>query len=218
MTQPIHALAEEIDTEIRALPNGDTASIRAVRRQFSKRLAKATPAQVIQLALQLRDKYRWVAYELVQHHPKAMQKIGALELRLFGQGMASWDAVDTFGTFLSGPAWREGQVSDEVIHEWARSDNRWWRRAALVSTVALNIKARGGTGDVPRTLAVCRLLANDHDDMVEKALSWALRALVQHDPQAVREFLAAHNDVLGARVKREVRNKLKTGLKNPRKK
>jgi 3-methyladenine DNA glycosylase AlkD len=181
-------------------------------------LAKTAPAQVIELALQLRARHRWLAYELVQHHPQAMQKIGALELRLFGQGMASWDAVDTFGLYLSGPAWRAGQVSDAVIHEWARSDNRWWRRAALVSTVALNIKARGGTGDVPRTLAVCRMLANDHDDMVEKALSWALRALVQHDPQAVSESLSEYDNVLGERVKREVRNKLATGLKNPRKK
>jgi len=36
------------------------------------------------------------------------------------------------------------------------------------------------------------------------------------DPDAVRAFLAAHDAVLAARVKREVRNKLRTGLKNPR--
>jgi hypothetical protein len=41
--------------------------------------------------------------------------------------------------------------------------------------------------------------------------------LVVHDPEAVEAFLAEHEDVLAARVKREVRNKLTTGLKNPRK-
>jgi 3-methyladenine DNA glycosylase AlkD len=51
--------------------------------------------------------------------------------------------------------------------------------------------------------------------MVVKALSWALRALVPHDPEAVSEFLEANEDILAARVKREVRNKLTTGLKNP---
>jgi 3-methyladenine DNA glycosylase AlkD len=60
------------------------------------------------------------------------------------------------------------------------------------------------------------LLVNDTEDMVVKALSWALRALVVHDPDAVRGFLGEHEDVLAARVKREVRNKLTTGLKNPR--
>jgi 3-methyladenine DNA glycosylase AlkD len=54
--------------------------------------------------------------------------------------------------------------------------------------------------------------------MVVKALSWALRELVVHDPDAVRAFLSEHEDVLAARVKREVRNKLTTGLKNPRRK
>ncbi len=85
-----------------------------------------------------------------------------------------------------------------------------------MSTVALNVKARGGHGDARRTLAVCAKLVDDHDDMVEKALSWALRALVPHDARAVREFLASHDALLGARVKRELRNKLQTGLKNPK--
>jgi 3-methyladenine DNA glycosylase AlkD len=60
------------------------------------------------------------------------------------------------------------------------------------------------------------MLVDDHDDMPVKAMSWALRALVPHDPDAVREFLDAYDDLLAARVKREVRNKLTTGLKTPR--
>jgi 3-methyladenine DNA glycosylase AlkD len=52
--------------------------------------------------------------------------------------------------------------------------------------------------------------------MVVKALSWALRELIPHDPDAVRNFLSQHEEVLAARVKREVRNKLTTGLKNPK--
>jgi 3-methyladenine DNA glycosylase AlkD len=51
--------------------------------------------------------------------------------------------------------------------------------------------------------------------MVVKALSWALRELIVHDPDQVRDFLVVHDAVLAARVKREVRNKLDTGLKNP---
>ena len=51
--------------------------------------------------------------------------------------------------------------------------------------------------------------------MVIKAMSWALRELIVHDPKAVRKFLDEHYQVLAARVKREVKNKLRTGLKNP---
>jgi 3-methyladenine DNA glycosylase AlkD len=98
-----------------------------------------------------------------------------MELERFGRGIDSWGAVDMFACYLSGPAWREHQVPDKLIHNWARSADRWFRRAALVSTVPLNSKARGGKGDSKRTLAVCASLVADRDDMVVKALSWALR-------------------------------------------
>jgi 3-methyladenine DNA glycosylase AlkD len=103
-----------------------------------------------------------------------------------------------------------------LIQSWARSKDRWWRRAALVSTVPLNNKTRGGQGDAARTLAICAMLVEDRDDMVVKALSWALRELVKHDPKSVRAFMAEHKDTLAPRVRRELRNKLTTGLKNPR--
>jgi hypothetical protein len=54
--------------------------------------------------------------------------------------------------------------------------------------------------------------------MVVKGLSWALRMLVSFDPQAVEGFLKEFDQVLAGRVKREVGSKLRTGLKNPRRK
>ena len=59
------------------------------------------------------------------------------------------------------------------------------------------------------------MLVADHDDMVVKALSWALRELIKRDPEAVTQFLNEYDESLAARVKREARNKLRTGLKNP---
>jgi len=216
----VKRLAAEIDSEIRTLPVQNTPSVRAVRREYSRKLKEADPRFVLDLARELVENYghRGVAYELIEGHRAAFHSLGEAELEALGRGINSWWSVDSFARTLAGPAWRDGQVSDELIHRWAHSQDRWWRRAALVSTVALNVRSRGGKGDVPRTLAVCCLLVDDHDDMVVKAMSWALRELIVHDPQAVREFLAEHDNVLAARVKREVRNKLTTGLKNPRRK
>jgi 3-methyladenine DNA glycosylase AlkD len=225
MEQPVSfdnpkRLAAEIDSEIRALPMRNTPNERAVRRKYSRMLREASPAFVLDVARALRQEHaRWgTAFELIAGHRQAFQRIGEAELEEFGQGIDSWWSVDSFARTLSGPAWLEGQVTDELIHRWAVSKDLWWRRAALVSTVALNMRSRGGQGDVPRTLAVCRMLADDHEDMVVKGLSWALRELVPHDPAAVQAFLEEHQDRLAARVKREVRNKLATGLKNPKRK
>ncbi len=211
-------LAAQIDAEIRILPVQNTPSVRTVRRAYTRKLRAAGAAYVLDLARELLACYdhRWVAYELVREHPAAFASIRDAVLVELGQGIDSWWTVDAFARILSGPAWLRRQVEDSLIHAWARSSDHWWRRAALVSTVALNVRSRGGLGDTPRTLAVCRLLADDPKDMVVKALSWALRALVPHDPEAVRAFLADHDGVLAPRVKREVGNKLDTGLKNPR--
>ena len=220
----VRKIAAEIDARLCALPIRNTPSERAVRRATSRQLRGADPAFILDLARELLQTYgyRWHAYELIRDHRAAFRSVGEAELEEFGRGIESWSSVDSFARTLAGPVWLAGQVSDGLIGRWARSPDRWWRRAALVSTVALNVRSYGGTGDVPRTLATCRTLAvccllmDDHDDMVVKAMSWALRELAVHDPDAVREFLSEHEDALAARIKREVRNKLTTGLKNPR--
>jgi 3-methyladenine DNA glycosylase AlkD len=212
------ATAAALAATIAALPQRNTPSVRAVRRRFSRALATATPDYMLTLAQLLLNEHglRWVTYELLRAHPAAFARLGAAELEVLGQGIDSWSSVDAFARILSGPAWLAGQVGDDDIFRWAQADDLWWRRAALVSTVALNVRSQGGMGDAPRTLAVCALLVSDQEDMVVKAMSWALRALVVHDPDAVRAFLEVHDAALAARVKREVRNKLATGLKNPK--
>jgi 3-methyladenine DNA glycosylase AlkD len=218
----VAALADEIDAALARLPAVTTPAMRALRRGFSKRLAKAEARDVVALALRLLRRpglaHRFTAYELVCHHRPALASLDEKKLTQLGRGIDSWAAVDTFACYLAGPAWREGQVGDPVVHGWACSPDRWWRRAALVCTVALNTRARGGRGDAARTLRVCGRLLADRDDMVVKALSWALRELAKRDPKAVRGFLEEHGASVAARVRREVGNKLRTGLKNPRKK
>jgi len=210
----------ELDAALSGMHGAPAARLRALRREYSRRLAAESPESVVRLALRLVARggiaRRFMAYELVHHHRAALVGLRAGMLERLGRGLDGWGAVDMFACYLAGPAWRERQVRDAVIRRWARSRDRWWRRAALVSTVPLNCRARGGTGDTPRTLALCRLLLADRDDMVVKAMSWALREVAKRDPGAARRFLRDHRDRLAPRVLREVGNKLATGLKNPR--
>lgn len=213
-------LENEIIARLAALASPNTQTIRNIRGEFSKRLAQAPPELIVGLALRLTrhsDNFpRFFAYELVQHHRQALRSLNAKSLQDLAQGNDNWGAVDAFACFLAGPAWRERQVSEALIQRWARSGDRWWRRTALVSTVALNNKARGGSGDTNRTLRICEMLTDDRDDMVVKALSWALRELSKRDPGSVRQFLRQHDGMLAPRVAREVNSKLQTGLKNRR--
>ena len=217
-TQEAEAVAAALQAELRSLKFKNTTSMRQVLRRYSRELRDRSPEFMLELAAILagNDSSRWVGYELIQAHPQAFHCMDRERLEALGQGINSWWTVDAFARTLAGPAWLKGQISDEAILAWAHSEDPWWRRAALVSTVALNVRSHGGMGDLPRTLRICQLLVKDHADMVVKALSWALRELVVHDAAAVQEFLKEYDSVLAGRVKREVRSKLETGLKNPK--
>ena len=178
------------------------------------------PAEVLEFARNLTSDGTWasrvVAWETLESHRGAMQLLTddlAVEL---AAGLEDWASVDLFGVTVLGQAWRDGMVSGALIDRWIQSADRWKRRLALVATVPLNSKARGGRGDARQTMRVCRALRDDRDDMVVKALSWALRELAKRDATAVRKFLQANEGRLAPRVKREVVNKLETGLKSGR--
>jgi 3-methyladenine DNA glycosylase AlkD len=189
--------------------------LRAVRQRWTRQLAATAPDEVLTVAQRVEP--RFVGYELILNHPAALAAIDRSAAERMAGVLASWGDVDAFGSLLAGPAWLRGRIEDEDVLAWARSHYRWWRRASLVATTALNTPSRGGRGDTKRTIAICHELVRDRDDMVIKALSWALRSLIWHDRAAVEAFLEDHESVVAARVRREVLSKLQTGLKAPRK-
>ncbi|HKE86087.1 MAG TPA: DNA alkylation repair protein [Vicinamibacterales bacterium] len=203
--------------EIHELPLVNAPTVRAVRRRYSKIVAGESPDFVLAIARRLLSEKSWaarvVAFELLDGHDGARSRLRAATVEQMAVGLSDWGSVDLFGVTIAGPAWREGRISDRHVMRWARSKDRWRRRLSLVATVPLNSKARGGAGDSRRTLAVCRLLVGDGDDMVVKALSWALREFSKRDAESVRAFLRTEDTRLAARVRREVRAKLETGRK-----
>ena len=210
--------ASSFIAEAEALATRSVPALRALRFERTRAWRDLPAAFILDVAGRIahRPALRWTAYELIRFHRGAFASLDEPIVDAFSVGLDSWDSVDAFARTLSGPAWAQERIGDALIHRWARSPDLWIRRAALVSTVALNRPADGGSGDAPRTLAVCEPLVADREDMVVKAMSWALRELGRREPEAVRAFLAAHDRQLAARVQREVGHKLRTGLKNPR--
>lgn len=216
----LDTLTTEIAEQIRNLPRHDAATLRALRRRISAELVALPAKSIVRIAQGIMRSgvpgCHVIACELIRHREDALGSIGARDLERLGRFMTSWAEVDTFACYVAGRVWRAGQIEDSVVVGWAGSDNRWWRRAALVSTVPLNVRAQGGACDAKRTLRICRLLASDRDPMVVKAMSWSLRALAARDPAAVNTFLERQGPRLATRVIREVRSKLVSGRKAPR--
>jgi 3-methyladenine DNA glycosylase AlkD len=139
----------EIESSVARMPVRNTAALRALRRKYSKGIQTESAQEVIKIAAGLiaRQKVpRFIADELISSRPDALATLDRTQLENMGSGISTWDQVDCFACYLSGPAWPEGHIDDSTVLAWARSSNRWWRRAALVSTIPLNVKARGGRG------------------------------------------------------------------------
>jgi hypothetical protein len=214
VTQVVKRTRAQVD----ALPWKAVPPVRAIRKALSAELHHADPRDVVAIGQALAEGLpRWLGYEVITKHRGALASLRIKDVERLGI-LDSWYATDGFGGYISGPAWRDGQIKSSDIRRWAKSKDFWWRRAALVSTVPLNAKANGNGYRTDDTLTICAMLIDDREDMVVKALSWALRVLASRDPKAVRAFLDKHKDRLAARVKRECRLKLETGKKNqPRK-
>ncbi len=69
---------------------------------------------------------RFLAYEIVTSHRPTLATLCATDLRRLGRLIDSWEDVDTFACYVSGPSWREGQIADAEVTRWARSPDRRW--------------------------------------------------------------------------------------------
>ena len=221
LTPPeIDVLAGDAVRDILGCGRAGVPEVRVIRRRLSARLKDEPGLDVVAVGLAIASapamkaaRARWVGWELINQHRSAPDGLDVAMVEALGAGNSSWDEVDGFGLYIAGAAWLRGRISDVDVMAWATSSDLWRRRAALVATVVLNSKTHGGKGDRARTLRIAEALVEDREDMVIKALSWALRRLVAWDRAAVEAFLARHEDRLAARVKREVRTKLRTGRK-----
>ena len=155
-----------------------------------------------------------LAYEMIGRDRKLLDALEYRDLSELGQHLDNWASVDHYTVGIFGVLWGRGVVKDSHIDKLLESDNFWERRVAVVSTVALNLKSRGGKGDTPRTIAVCERVVEERHDMIQKALSWALRELSKRDREAVYSFMERYKNRLANRVVREVNHKLDFGTKN----
>ncbi len=155
-----------------------------------------------------------IAFEMIAGDKKLLNVLVYKDLIALWQNLDNWASVDHFSVCIYGVLWGKGVVQDHHIDSLLKSENYWDRRVAVVSTVALNLKSRGGKGDTPRTLAVCERVVDERQPMIWKALSWALRELSKRDSEAVWDFLEKFESRMSKQAVREISHKLEFGTKN----
>ena len=195
-----------------------TPDFRVLIKDWWTEIKKWPPEKLIQFAKELVAtrifECNQLAYELLSKNKNALQLLKLNDLKELGKNMDNCATTDCFSVMISGWAWRENQITDSDVLNWLETGNLWWRRAAIVSTVALNLRSRGGKGDAARTLMICEKVITDREKLIVKALSWALRELSKSDKPAVEEFMEKYDTQIAGLARREIYTKLETGRKN----
>lgn len=102
--------------------------------------------------------------------------------------LANWASVDTLCPDVIGALLEAHAPLRRRIAGWARSPNRWVRRASIVSW--LKLARRPEHKDA--VYAAARRHFDSDDDLVQKAAGWLLREAGKQDMRALEAFLRAH--------------------------
>lgn len=124
--------------------------------------------------------------------------------------LSNWGETDGLCLGLLAPLLKQHPTLVKRLRAWTRSPDRWRRRAAAVALVPL---ARHGDGH-EAAFDICDCLADDRDDMVEKAIGWLLKEVSRTQPQAVADYLLDNIERLSRTTVRYACEKLPKRLRN----
>jgi 3-methyladenine DNA glycosylase AlkD len=105
---------------------------------------------------------------------------------------ANWATTDSICCSLIGPLLVRRPELGARMRVWARDRNLWVRRASIVSLIPR--LRRGESLDVVYEIA--RRLHGDQDDLIQKAVGWALREAGKTDMARLERYLRANGPAI----------------------
>ncbi len=112
----------------------------------------------------------------------------------------SWAYVDWISTKVLSPMLLRVDAVRRALPRWARDDDFWIRRTALLTLMPLVVR-----GQVPfgafEVLAIPML--GEREFFIRKAIGWVLRAVSKTSPAPVASFLRTHRDDVSGLTMRE---------------
>jgi len=167
-----------------------TAELRKVAVRFRRSMAREKGMEfVVQVADKLFSgrmlEEKVVAVFLLEGQTEGF---GQREFRLFASWLdrvTSWADHDGLAHYLLSPMLSADPARCREVFLWAKSRNRWRRRAACVALIRGARKKQF----FPEIVRVTEMLLEDEDDMVQKGLGWLLREAAKFDAKRTVPYL-----------------------------
>jgi len=104
----------------------------------------------------------------------------------------NWAKCDTFCNHTVGGLVEKHPESVSELKSWAKSENRWLRRAAAVSLI---VPAKKGMF-LQEALEISSMLLEDEDDMVQKGYGWLLKGASRKHQREVFAFVMENRKIM----------------------
>src|SRR5579883_1420144 len=96
--------------------------------------------------------------------------------------ISDWDSVDDSAPYIVGPYLIDRDK--KLLYQLAESNRIWDRRIAIVSTLYFIRQ-----GHLTDTLRLAKLLLDDQEDLIHKAVGWMLREVGKKDILLLKKFI-----------------------------
>src|SRR5262245_48428632 len=107
---------------------------------------------------------------------------------LSGDHSANWATTDTICGMLIGPLLVQHPELAVRMRAWSKDRNMWVRRASIVGLLPL---VRAG-GEIDLVYEIAKRLHPDPNDLIHKAVGWALREAGKRDSVRLEGYLRAN--------------------------
>lgn len=170
------------------------ADLRSLARQFRRKVIEERGKEEgVQFLMQVAD--RLFTGRVLEEKVFAVfllegqaAKLGDEEFARFESWLdriSSWADHDALVHYLIAPMVAAKPPRTRFVFRWAKSKNRWHRRAACVALIQ-------GTRQklfFPDIVRLSNMLLSDEDDMVQKGLGWLLRETAKAGPKRTVPYL-----------------------------
>jgi 3-methyladenine DNA glycosylase AlkD len=174
-----------------------TATVVKIAKKYWPQTKPLSKQEIFDLCEDLyRSGYMEEAFVVSEWLPNYIAHLTPADLATFKHWIetyiSNWAECDGFCNHTIGDLL---QVYPEVIDEvksWAKSSNRWMKRASAVSLI---VPAKHGMF-LSDAFEICDVLLLDGDDMVQKGYGWLLKEESRLHQKEVFDYVVAHRAVM----------------------
>ncbi|HOX29814.1 MAG TPA: DNA alkylation repair protein [Candidatus Paceibacterota bacterium] len=191
-----------------------TATVSKIAREYFKKIKNSEKAEILGLCENLwQSGYMENSFIACNWSFALREKYEPKDFELFESWIngyiSNWATCDTFCNHTMGTFLEMYPQYLPRLKEWAKSKNRWTRRAAAVSLI---VPAKRGKF-LKEILGISDILLCDPDDMAQKGYGWLLKVASQAHQREVFDYVMANKSAMPRTALRYAIEKMPKSLK-----